>query len=745
MLINDGSDTYGTDIKSFLGRPRAVTSFDWLDTQIANTQLYTVVVPDLFTTTPYWRAKLNNFQYFRCTSHFRLVINGSPFQLGKLIMTWEPLAGLRGNHAPNAALGTSTILPHVEIDVAACTSGELIGHYVSPKAFYDCLARKYSWGRMRIKVLNQLNGSGAANTVRATLYAWMTDVELYVPTVNDFSVPMVVPSIRHRAQSGAGKVISNRESSRASKTNTTIATQPIIPIRTGPVSSIASFVGNMALATSKIAGTVSDAASSYGWCKPDNLSLPITTSFVPGKGYNNTDGVDMSTYLALKTDAKLTSARVFSKRDEMSITDIVTRYCMFDRFTWSDTTLEGTALYIGTVAPFMGIGPTLGGNLGTTNWAMTPMGSCAAPFRYWRGTIQYRLSFASNAFFSGRLAITYLPMATGIPTDLDAHARIILDLRDATEFYFDVPYVSNTPWKVLKPFITVYNDNLTDQHACGRFAIHVINGLVSNNTANSIECNLSVCGGPDLSFAGHEFYYAFGGPGTIPLAQGVKSNQVRRYKPGVPRLISMQDSLLPTSAAALSIGEHISSVRQIIKRFGSTSTVQVADMLINLGRIGANNPSAGPLPSFNWWLGSYALWRGSIRLKFMLVANAVVSPVTLGIPMEAWIHSYLDEGDTTTGLYVYNTAPVPNGLCSRQHVSSTNGLLEITVPFYSNTSCSLVADNASSALLRSCPRVAWRIDPQCYAGNVTVRVFIAAGDDFELGTYVTPQGLNLGL
>jgi hypothetical protein len=91
-------------------------------------------------------------------------------------------------------------------------------------------------------------------------------------------------------------------------------------------------------------------------------------------------------------------------------------------------------------------------------------------FRYWRGGIKFRFTFAKTKFHGGRVMVAFVPatydtatnavLSNPVPAPETTGGLVqpfqqsaIFDLKDSNTFEFHVPYISARPW--LSTFGTV--------------------------------------------------------------------------------------------------------------------------------------------------------------------------------------------------------------------------------------------------------------------------------------------------
>lgn len=174
-------------------------------------------------------------------------------------------------------------------------------------------------------------------------------------------------------------------------------------------------------------------------------------------------------------------------------------------------------------------------------------------FKYWRGGMKFRFTFAKTKMHAGRVMVTFNPVfgsgqfddanygtlpAIGVATygasgpDPFGYSAIF-DLKDGNVFEYTVPYVSPSP------FINWGN-------SIGNLAMHIVNPVQSSAVVSgSISVLVEVCGAEDFEVA------------------DVRSPV---YPPNVTGVITVQSGgkLIKQDPCELTIGECVASLRTLI-------------------------------------------------------------------------------------------------------------------------------------------------------------------------------------
>lgn len=558
------------DIHAILKRPVNVLNGEF-NTAFSNV---TLKFPDIiFQKSANVVKKLDYFTYFRANVKIRLVFNATPFMNGKYWMFFAPFDAVSNRSARLGSLPNNTGYPGVEIDLGSNAPVEIKIPYCAPLSHYNLIDTHSNMGEMYIVPINpvQTGTSPVVNGATFTIFAWFDDIELAMPT----SLPVTVPTLR--AQVG------NSEEHAATS-------GPSISGVASGVASVASALGGVPLLgpwvrpVEWVSRAIGGAASTFGWNKPTNLDKNCPYSNVAAKGYTNADGIDMSAKLATMPDNGLTyDTGLFSTDvDEMDIKYVASKSCIFrSAVPWTITDPVGKILHGNAVSP----GVTEGS---ATRLEPTTLAYLASMFRYWRGGLNFRLAVAKTAFHTGRLRITYHPgIYTVDPSSINENAyNWILDLSVSSELEFKIPYVANVPWK--ETLVNPFGDVLwkREDFSTGFITIEVLTELrrASDSVSNNCPFNMWCAGSDDISFAIPDFgnYYVLD-PTVVAQPEEEDEEEVvikaqvfnltqsavehNEQMESDSQLAFPKSSMSTTTAEELTMGEKITNLRQLCKRF----------------------------------------------------------------------------------------------------------------------------------------------------------------------------------
>lgn len=581
-----------------------------------------------------------------------------------------------------------------------------------------------------------------------------------------------------------------------------------------------------------IANSASKVSALLGLSKPTSVETQSKFQNVPGFGFTHTDGLDQSVMLACKPDNQLQMrGDLFgSNVDEMDINYIAAHSCWFQTFFWPASVDPLVAPTLNEIAVHPGISPFFQGNYEPTLTAFV-----SAPFRYWRGGLTYKIQAAKTSFHSGRIRIAYVPSGQLAQNyNLDTCYSWVMDLRTSDQIEFTIPYISNTQYKevTLAGIDGAPNTNSTT----GVLVTEVLNALRAPDTVSqTIDLNMWISGASDFQLAIPDFDRYRIGNGTVNStaprneletvtkktvsveeAQDLLPKQDTSDKPkrigkrSIPdedydfssgyesqvlgnfqdqgfndfsdaaQMFGMKstDQLTPKT---LTIGEDISNVRSLIKRFGKVANGVInrraAEFYVGNGYFGSQEErEVVPLRYFSW---IYRFWRGGIRYKYNFFPEdafltKATNPATT--QTEATVVRSTDDSPEVTVTGVYNANPLPAiGLLQQNNAGVTtydrganfvhrafvglNPCVEVTAPYYSNTPIlpitaptgiplSDINYNATSLAYRGKVMSEDFWDGQSWSEiasdqtRQSVNYYTAAADDFSMGWLVGPPYLK---
>lgn len=777
-LLASGSEGRVHEIADVLERPVVVSTVEWADSAGFDTLLpispstpsdtATLNFPQaLFDASPNLADKINYFAYLRARLVVRIVVNSNPFQLGKLIAYFAPYSSqddIGDRTLVNSYMSARSAFPHIVLDAGTGNSGELCIPFVSYYTHWNLPEDLGNLGNLQIAVLNPLQ-SGTCNL---TIFARFTDVHLEVPTAKPSSLSTSL-SLDHAIRTaiqryGARAVRSRVRNIRAQVDEGTAKdSRGVISTILGTVSSMSSLgtslpvIGKYLAPISWATGAASQVAQYFGLSKPINLTQQHRLTQLPAYGYTNADGSDTSLCLSASCENSIGHrSDVFgTTMDDMDIAYVAGHSCYLTQFVWDAANPVGTIVGDVNVTPGVAQESTATGD---DIYDSTLLGYISSMFRYWRGSIKFKIQVAKTAYHSGRLRVSFVPLGGAGETAgyrMDQAYSEILDLRISNEIEMNIDYLSNTIWKEVD--MVNYDSNVSSSVVTGILRIEVLNRLVHpDSVASNVGINVWVGGGSDIAFAVPEFNRFY--PVAPDLSSALNFNRKPRAQvydhmqsPGFDS--SIQDSpdmFMPRKTSTLDseitcIGEHIQSLRQLTRRFGRLFGANAADNSIfkmgsawfgdlpTISSPQADLVAVSPLFYISWL---YRFFRGSVRLKCVNLGDA---EGIIGADTSVGQLSFPTPPTLSTVSPATRNLEITGGSAFTHFVDTRyNNSCEICVPYYNNTHVSLLRGEGAVVT----PAMEKQTDIHFSVPPGTYRFLHSAGDDFSFGWIVGPPKLR---
>jgi len=466
---------------SYLSRPVLINTFTW-DTGATGYHLNSFKPWTSYFTDGHIQSKINNFARLQCDLKLKFLVNASPFYYGLLKVNYDPLSSGRGD---GGSLTTVSQMPGPYIAPQEMSSVEMILPFVWPRDYLDiCSMSDFDgMGTITYSIFTELVSANAVSAASITVscYAWAENVHLSAPTSKS--------SLQGPISTFSGKV---------SKVARTLS---VIP----PISAASSMVA-------KGADLVTDLATALGFSNSPNLS--------------DIDGVQLKTFHAFaNTEQKMPLDKLcldpnnqleldprsvgLGTEDEMAISNFVEHEAYVSSVTWNSSDVSTVHLMSMFVTPHLLDGM---GGVATTYYP-TPMGLVSRFYKYWRGSIIYRIKIVASQYHKGRIQISWDPEddASGSSDNETTCFTKVVDLDGEKEIEFLVPYKAARAWSLCAsndqgglpvkirsaPF--GWTPNRTQHNGC--FTVHVQNQLSGPVSPASVKILVFARAGPDFEVA----------------------------------------------------------------------------------------------------------------------------------------------------------------------------------------------------------------------------------------------------
>lgn len=632
------------ELGEFLSRPVKVHTYTWApETNIS----FTIDPWTLYLTQPEINKKLANYAYLRADMRIKVTVSGTPFHYGRAIAYYKPLHtsdDVVSSHVDEEVmLGSQR--QHFYINPTESAGGEMLLPFVFPKNYLDITVDDYTYlGTLSCRSLSPLHHANEddASTIAPvdmTVYAWLENVELIMPTNAPFGTRILVRDEAEDEYEAKGPV---------SKPAAAVAAVSMMAGRIWPQ------IAPWAIATSFAAGATSIIASSMGFSRPPIIDKVQIYKPQYAGNHANVDQADTTSKLSMMSKQELTidprTVGVGSE-DEMMIRRVAGVESWFYTAQWLPLDAQDATIF--SVNPGPDLRLKLEGDDKGVRFVSTPLAHMSSLFRYWRGGIKFRFMVIASKYHRGRLRIAWDPK--GAPGGTQVAMSKIIDISQETDFEFVVGYgqdVSYLPTEQIGPTGLVENYGAGHQtvkkYANGVLSISVVDALAAPGDSDPVYIACFASAGDDFEVAvptdtllkKTTFYPA----PIIPRIEvcdevsevGMNDDQDQADAPtgASTRSEFVVDSAVP-NMSKVHFGECIVSLRTLLKRYayvdsdaftydegdvhsitlaketlprypGYTSTPEDTDFNHNLPTL------------LNWIVPMYAAWRGSIRYKYLL-------------------------------------------------------------------------------------------------------------------------------
>jgi len=752
-------------IDNFLSRPVELTTL----TVASGSSLSSVLdIWDLWSLNPAVRAKLRNYGYFRGDLKIKISVSGTPFHLGRLMVSYFPFPTANETlvqHRAALALQPVTWRPlflnymsqqygRVNINVNENTPVTLSIPFISPNQMHSLFNSASSAisdvtsfydfenaGSLFIYSINDVGSvSATPSAVSIQVYAWAENVDLGCPTGTVLSVTTESGSLDERE---TGPV--ERISSGLTQVSNALTAVP--------------YIAPFARASSMIFGGIKSFAAIFGWSYPISVENISRVRNQPLSNGSNTIGMSMAKRVTLDPKQELTvdPSVMAIDQDELMLAHLAGIESYFTTFSWLDTsTPMSSQLFTCKVSPNL-VTQAVGAGANPTCHQPTAMSWIVNMFSWWRGTIKFKFEIVGSAYHRGKLAIIYEPNVTQAAlmladVDLNKQYVKIIDLQETQVFEVCVDWARARSWQQVNddPLKNYQNFTATSEaytFCNGYISVVPFTALQSPDNSD-IEINVYVsC--EDLR-VNHFNTHSWKSERAIftesgPLEDKSDSTEVTCY------------TLNPTSASDKGIseyyfGEEPLSLRSLLKRFSTSysttvsanvATTKILDTGFNVVPDIAPAYGGSAVTEFN--LLSYIRYaflgmKGSIRKRVHNYFNHDFIPeAQMKVTIQGPTENQLIPGTSVSAKT--HIGSTPNGTVS--FVYDTNGGMEFEIPNYapalflfspsSTLDGGLPAQQFKPSLLRS-----YNVECEIYGSSDAGRVVeeSATGEDFNLFRFI---------
>jgi hypothetical protein len=770
--------TSDSNLGSFLARPVSIFTGTWEDNPFTEYLRPWELWADRTSIT----SKLSNFAYLRGNLKVRIVVNGSPFLYGKTIVGYQPLPDFSQTYKILKVNNTST----------TTTKGQCWAAYFTPSihGFFDAslehslemelpmiLPRDsirlfsentgnntvdtnmdlHAMGELVISCMNLLrvaNPEGASTPqVNYTIFAWMEDCQVYMPTRGVITPAMAGKSKSKRKPKKSNATRPGKGISMAVSAVNTIKDEYHETVSgditvSGVASAIADIgdqlssvpvIGPFAMAGSIAANGVAGIAKIFGWSMPTTQEQSSFVQQMVGPHLAATEGSYMGYKLSVDPKNCVTcDPRVMNAptEDELCIAAMASRKSYFATFQWQKADQPSSnSMIIARIA----VHPMMQYEYGivvdsTTMKIPTPLSFASLPFNYWRGNITYTFQCVASKYHRGRVAIVYEPnireqqtLSTSVPTDYNTNYIHVLDISELDGHSITIPWTTSRP--ALENFVSLrgqFNNAYIPNNASSALNLDTINLVPSCNGFFEIRV-VNELQGPTPDPAPVEInVFAHCDDLSLWSPKNVSNTFLTNRAPIQPAMMASADNepvtdmgydnhtyMLPDNSkqqlSQVLFGERIASFRTLLKRFSVLGIVDEStftagsDTHYNVimppypvfaDYIGPSPPSAQVsflerFDYFNYLRYAFVGMRGSYRYRF----NTAYTDESLSSKLAAL--SYSESNPFYSGSYRsggLDTEIVNVGTMT----SAGNMPLAVEVPYYTSDRFKPASDRLGS-------------------------------------------------
>nr|URG14908.1 MAG: capsid protein [Picornaviridae sp.] len=752
-MVRAGTTNFPQDITSFLQKP--VT----LQTGILQTTdtVSSFAEIDL----PYeliWAATLTNanklqgFLGFKADLRIRFIINGTRFQRGRYKLAWVANAGAPGDNAGTNywfdahfnTLVQRTQLPGIELDVNCDTEGEMVIPYCSflnyyPVSVNQTPATNYgSAGILKLFPYSTLSVAVPPGQCAYRIMGNFENIQLFTPATPQMG------RVSYASKGNKSVSEAEKESAGVGPFSSALTAVSRASASLAVIPPLSAYMTGVSWATDILSKT----ASAFGFSKPITNMATVRNLPQIAPYMGNIDAVDQSLPLSMSIKNEVANLPGFasSDNDELSFAFISTIPAWFQSTNWTTAQANGVLLTEFSLCPVLFNTQSTVHTQTIVNY--TPIAFVSSFFRFWRGSLCFKIKFVKTEFHSGRLAVAFFPRvdmnaAAAATRTLDSSNfvhREIVDIRLQNEINISVPFTSITPF-------------LGANEPMGHLSIFIFDKLVAPDTVSDT-CTL-LC---EVS-AGYDMEWAELAPSGLAPTLNIAPQM------DVSNVCELTNTAIGSSSVTRSsvenaeycIGEKVVSFRSLLK-MSRLNPVQAANVLT-----ATNWLQIYPYMTTYYWsqtpnvfykwipdlysvLSSiYVLQRGGMRFK-LINANPPLGfkPITAfyrnvaTTNLQAQPFNYVNTIDGVDSPILENNAVI-------SMTSNTNSVLEVQVPQYSSTHSrnSIMCMSAGAALNMATARpnyssyILITATGSTAANSSLFHIYRSVADDFQMGGFVS--------
>jgi hypothetical protein len=640
------------DVKRFLARPVKILAGNFASTDTASTfgdqgwhQPISGNAPSV--------DKIKNIYGISATLVLTLEVNANPMQQGLYYLFFLYGGGTTtsSNQFTNWKLlhrankYQISQLPNAILNVGCETSVTLRVPWKSGRLayLYNVTDPGYtSPGTFSIYPMVPLATNGGSTLAAYTLWGHYEDVQLGAPTQPQMGGSAPKKMLRGKI----GDTLAAEQDEKPVSKYLTLASEVTGALSTVPL--LNAFAGPL----SWVLEASASAAKAWGFSKPNVVTHPMrmVRSLMPYMAVADVGDASEPLSIMAGNHVNYAGVELGSEVDEMSIPYLVQIPSLVTIGSWSTGNAADAAVFAVNIHPRCQVQTITDGAVSLIQHG--PMSMVGSFFEGWRGSIILNVKFVKTKFHSGRLLLMFQlndPFTNTFTPTINGSfnlMRTIVDIREMDEVELTVPYISTFPWA-------------NEQNIIGVVTAVVLDVLSAPAVVPStIQVVVTARGGPDM---------AFGLPSSnarVPCVQSAYQMDMQcLYKSDVIGKGKVDDVTIEVEAATT--GEHISSMRQLLKRYSPIAftkdpNVNNRNMVLNpfyTYIFRSNAVTVTGLTTvvsrdmFTHLQSWYALSRGGVRIS--MIPNSTNTTQTL---MSCLSHDF--QALSTSAIYTYTAIAV---------------------------------------------------------------------------------------
>lgn len=422
--------------------------------------------------------RLRGYLGIRFTLNFTVVISKTAFNQGVISVNWQ-YGTLNDNKLRSKFFPLSVTVPHTRLNIAEGTMMELSVPFICAEEYIrispDVGNNVFAYGVMNLVNLTGCPVTSGQSQAKFTIYLSLTDVELIghqpfiadaitVQSGLDRTATMAKPRLVRGAVEKEGKA------------------HGVLSSTTRALSGVAKMAGFVP-GLQAVAGSAdwflraaTGALESFGYSKPIDEMKPqrVFRSAYAGDGQTDIPNIGYALSPFNSNKLAIDGTLGCNEEDQLALDYVLSKYSYIYRGSFSTSSVPGDLLYACPVTPsaFWYRDGTLSALLVKGNAALktAPLATENAlfpsvlayvsdNFRYWRGNLKFKITFANSKLHGGRVLFSFVPQrfnsstnpggvigTTRLIPDTTALGPnptgdgIVFDLQDSSVFEFEVPF-----------------------------------------------------------------------------------------------------------------------------------------------------------------------------------------------------------------------------------------------------------------------------------------------------------------